>query len=374
MKKKIDVITLMDVPNFGSMLQAYATGILIEREGYDIEFIDYYRANHSAWSKFKIFIFDKSLGNIVKRFIYGCATLVFYSFLMRRLRSFVKNRFKFTKFYHSLEALEKNPPKADLFMTGSDQVWNSIHNKCIDKALFLSFVQGKKVAFSASVGIESFPEVELAETKFLLDTYDKISVRERHTKDYFHKLGYQATEQVLDPTLILTADEWCEIIELKSKNEAEEHYLLVYSVERFNNDFIFSQAKKIAADLGLKTYAISATFPVKAKSYGIDKVFALGTIKQFLTLIANADYVIASSFHGTAFSINFNKPFITILPEEFNIRMKSLVEMIDISDRILTTQGFNVKELPPIDYASINKVLDNEREKSMKILREILNI
>lgn len=374
MKKKIDIITLMDVPNFGSMLQAYAIGVLIEREGYDIEFIDYYRTDHSAWSKFKIFFFDKSLGNIVKRFIYGCATLVFYSFLMRRLRSFVKNRFKFTKFYHSLEALEKDPPKADLFMTGSDQVWNSVHNKCIDKALFLSFAQGKKVAFSASVGIESFPENELAETKSFLDTYDKISVRERHTKDYFRELGYKGTEQVLDPTLILTADEWCEVVGLESKNEVDEHYLLVYSVERFNNDFIFSQAKKIAADLGLKTYAISATFPVKAKRHSIDKVFALGTIEQFLTLIANADYVIASSFHGTAFSINFNKPFITILPEQFNIRMKSLVEMIDVSDRILTTKDFNVKELPPIDYVSINNVLNNEREKSMKVLRATLNV
>lgn len=185
MRKKVDIITLMDVPNFGSMLQAYATGILIEREGYDVEFIDYYRINHSAWSKFKIFIFDKSLGNIVKRFIYGCATLLFYSLLMKRLRSSVKNRFKFTRYYRTIEALEKNPPKADLFMTGSDQVWNSVHNKSIDKALFLSFVQGKKVAFSASVGLESFPDNELAETKSLLDTYDKISVRERHTKDYF---------------------------------------------------------------------------------------------------------------------------------------------------------------------------------------------
>lgn len=374
MRKKVDIITLMDVPNFGSMLQAYATGILIEREGYDVEFIDYYRINHSAWSKFKIFIFDKSLGNIVKRFIYGCATLLFYSLLMKRLRSSVKNRFKFTRYYRTIEALEKNPPKADLFMTGSDQVWNSVHNKSIDKALFLSFVQGKKVAFSASVGLESFPDNELAETKSLLDTYDKISVRERHTKDYFRKLGYKDTEQVLDPTLMLTADEWRDIIGLKSRNDDEQHYLLVYSVERFNNDFIFSQAKKIAADLGLKTYAISVTFPVKAKRYGIDKVFALGTIKQFLTLIANADYVIASSFHGTAFSINFNKPFITILSEQFNIRMKSLIEMIDVSDRILTTQDFSVKELSPIDYVNINKVLNSEREKSYRILRETLNV
>lgn len=374
MRKKVDIITLMDVPNFGSMLQAYATGILIEREGYDVEFIDYYRINHSAWSKFKIFIFDKSLGNIVKRFIYGCATLLFYSLLMKRLRSSVKNRFKFTRYYRTIEALEKNPPKADLFMTGSDQVWNSVHNKSIDKALFLSFVQGKKVAFSASVGLESFPDNELAETKSLLDTYDKISVRERHTKYYFRKLGYKDTEQVLDPTLMLTSDEWRDIIGLKSRNDDEQHYLLVYSVERFNNDFIFSQAKKIAADLGLKTYAISATFPVKAKRYGIDKVFALGTIKQFLTLIANADYVIASSFHGTAFSINFNKPFITILSEQFNIRMKSLIEMIDVSDRILTTQDFSVKELSPIDYVNINKVLNSEREKSYRILRETLNV
>ena len=84
--------------------------------------------------------------------------------------------------------------------------------------------------------------------------------------------------------------------------------------------------------------------------------------------------MIASSFHGTAFSINFNKPFITILSEQFNIRMKSLIEMIDVSDRILTTQDFSVKELSPIDYVNINKVLNSEREKSYRILRETLNV
>lgn len=374
MRKKVDIITLMDVPNFGSMLQAYATGVLVEREGCDVEFIDYYRADHSAMGKFKIFIKDKSLGNIVKRLIYGCATLVLYSFLMKRLRSFVKKKFHFTKSYHSLEALEKDPPKADLYMTGSDQVWNSKHNACIDKALYLSFVDGKKVAFSSSVGIESFPDAELVETKGLLDTYSKISVRERQTKDYFHKLGYIETEQVLDPTLMLNQAEWREIVGVERSKGTDEHYLLVYSVERNNNDFIFSQAKRIAADLGLKTYAISATMPIRAKENGIDKIFKLGTIKQFLTLVANADYVVASSFHGTAFSVNFNKPFITILSEEFNIRMKSFIEIIDVKERILTTKDIDVKKLPPINYNEINKKLDEERSKSLAILRDALNV
>ena len=148
---------------------------------------------------------------------------------------------------------------------------------------------------------------------------------------------------------------------------------MVYSVERFNNDFIFSQAKRIAEELRLKMYVVCTTYPVKAKDYGFDKIYAMAGVKTFLKLMAGADFVVASSFHGTAFALNFNKEFITIAADNFNIRMESLIYQFGIAHRIVNGKGVDVADLFPIDYDSINKKLAQERIFSKSFLVNNLN-
>ena len=222
---------------------------------------------------------------------------------------------------------------------------------------------------------EIVPEEELPEIRALLEKFAALSVRECQTCEYLRRIGLSKVQHVLDPSLLLDAEEWrrvagCPVTEA-GKGE-EPPYLLVYSVERFNNDFIFSQARRIARERGLRMYVVCTTWPVKAKDYGFDKVYAMADVPTFLRLMAGASFVVASSFHGTAFALNFNKDFITISAGKYNIRMESLVRQFDIAHRIVETEEVSSASLRPIDYGEINRKLDRERGASLEFLRRAI--
>ncbi len=368
-KRKVGILTILDVANFGTMLQAYALATVIKHLGYDVEFIDYWRHDYTTKNKVFTFLQDSSLGNPLKRIVYAFSALFFYSSIRNRVRSFVKEQFSFTRSYHSLDELQKCPPEIDLAICGSDQIWNSAYNGGLDRAFYLDFVNCPRIAYAASVGMDEFPQGELDEIKKMLAQYWAISVRESQTCKYLHSLGFSQVQHVLDPSLLLDADEWKKIAGCRDSHSVkEEKYLLVYSVERFNNDFIFSQARQIAQELHLKMYVVCTTYPVKARDYGFDKIYAMAGVKTFLRLMADADFIVASSFHGTAFALNFNKEFVTISANKFNIRMKSLVEQFNISHRIVTTTLKKASDLLPIDYVIINHKLEENRALSLLFL------
>lgn len=373
--RKICIVTILDVANFGSILQAYALATVIERCGYKIEFLNYWRRSYTTMHKVYTFLKDRSLGNFFKRILFALSAFFFYAPIRRHVRGFLTRKFAFTRPYYSINELLAHPPVADIAVSGSDQIWNSIYNNGIDRVFYLDFVNCPRIAYAASVGMDEFPQEELDEIERLLAQYRAISVRESQTCKYLHSLGFSQVQHVLDPSLLLNADEWKEIAGCKEhRSIKEEKYLLVYSVERFNNDFIFSQARQIAQELHLKMYVVCTTYPVKAKDYGFDKIFAVAGVKTFLQLMANADFVVASSFHGTAFALNFNKEFVTISANKFNIRMESLVNQFGIKHRIVSNSEKRISELLPIDYDFINSQLNIARSISMDFLCKALSL
>lgn len=371
--KKAGIVTILDVANFGTMLQAYALATIVERAGFRVEFLNYWRHDYTTSHKVHTFLKDKTLGNIIKRMAFAMSALIFYPFIRNRVRRFVTKKFCFTRSCRSMNEVQSYHYDWNVAICGSDQIWNSIYNGGLDKVFFLDFVDCPRIAYAASSGMEEFPSQELPTIKTLLSAFQAISVRESQTCNYLCSLGYPQTKHVLDPSLLLDAEEWCKIAGCKSGQRKNEKYLLVYSVERFNNDFIFSQAKRIAEELRLKMYVVCTTYPVKAKDYGFDKIYAMAGVKTFLKLMAGADFVVASSFHGTAFALNFNKEFITIAADNFNIRMESLIYQFGIAHRIVNGKGVDVADLFPIDYDSINKKLAQERIFSKSFLVNNLN-
>lgn len=371
-KKKVGILTILDVANFGSMLQAYALGVVVERLGCEVEFVDYWRRDYTTGHKVRTFLHDASLGSFPRRVVFALSALLFYVPIRRRVRRFVTRRFHFTRSYHSFSELQRRPPVADCFVCGSDQIWNSVYNGGIDCSFYLDFTDSPRVAYAASSGMDAFPDAELPEIKELLGRFRALSVRESQTCAYLHSLGFPSVRHVLDPSLLLGGDEWRGVAgfaRTDGRNSDSSRYLLVYSVERFNNDFIFSQARRIARERGLKMYVVCTTYPVKAKEYGFDRVFAMADVPTFLRLMAGADFVVASSFHGTAFALNFNKDFITISAGKYNIRMESLVRQFGIEHRIVEGREVGSEELLPIDYEVINRKLAQEREASLEFLR-----
>lgn len=370
-KKTVGIITILDVTNFGSMLQGYALAETVEKLGYKVVFINYWRPLYSTKHKVKTFLHDKSLGNIAKRSAFAFMALTFYEGLRIRIRKILKNRFQFTKKYMSNNEIKNSNLSLDAVISGSDQIWNNTYNGCIDYAFYLDFTDKPKIAYAGSSGLDKFEDDELTEITRLLKNYSAISVRESQTTDYFKSLGFENTVNVLDPSFLLTADEWNDKLNITSP-DPKDKYLLVYSVERFNNDFIFTQSKRIAEELGLKVYVVCATFPVEVKKYNFDKVYSLATVNTFLKLLRGASFVVASSFHGTAFSINFNKPFISISPNKFNIRMNSIMKLTQLENRIVRDEMISVKDLQPIDWHKVNAILKEERDKSISFLQTAL--
>ena len=179
-----------------------------------------------------------------------------------------------------------------------------------------------------------------------------------------------SSEVVLDPTLLLNKEEWKDIAS-RYPFEENEPYLLTYSVEYGKEDsYIKHYATQIARQRGLKLYHI--TYGGVPRDNYYDKVFSYATPDQFLNLMLHASFIVVSSFHGTAFSINFNKPFITVSPKKFNSRVQSLLKITGLESRVVTDDSRQLDSFAEIDYSLVNKLLDAERKKSIGILSEML--
>lgn len=369
MIRKIEVITLQRVPNYGSVLQAYATQKIIEKLGYEVELVNYFPNRMHMYAMLKRLKTknEKLRKSLLLRTIARIVIIPSYLKRFYVFKNFVKKHIKMTpNEYRNNEELKKNIPIADIYCTGSDQVWNSNWNEGIDYALFLDFVpKGKKcIAYSASFGKSGLEEWEKEETKTLLQKYYHIAMREKSGVEILKDLGIEKGIQVLDPTLLLTKQEWKELISKKYENKK---YIFMYNINR--NKKLDQYAKKFAKSKGL---------PLIYVSYNYHEMFKHGKLKcnpkveDFLSLIANAEYVLTDSFHCTAYSINFNKNFLVAYPEKFSTRLASIVELTGTTNRVIDNyDDLSICERK-IDFDYANKILKQEREKSIQYLKDAI--
>lgn len=362
------MITIFDNPNFGTYLQALALGVVLKNMGASVEVIHYERPVWHVYSKFR----KKTKFLETLRYLKSVLRGRNADIQRFRCRKFVGKRLSITKPYYSYDELVKNPPMADIYLTGSDQVWNVIHNHGVDKSFYLGFVPaGKpKYAYAASIGMDSIPNEFVEETKFLLSQYKAISVRENSNVDLLKQIGIES-RQVLDPTLLLSADDWnsyaCDF-------DDYEPYVLVYSVESKDRDReVGAIARKIADLKNFKVYEVSYGGPSKQIPF-CDKHFFYSTPDLFLSLIRKASYIVGSSFHITAFAINFSKPFISVVPDRFSSRIDSLLSLTNLSNRKIS----DVKDLTDeiindaVDFSSANKYLSDQKLVSFNFIKNIL--
>ncbi len=364
--KKIDVITLHRIVNYGSVLQAYATQYILEKLGHEVEFIDYYPERMHMLGMLKR-IKNKSERLKKNIFFRMAARIVMFPSYIRRFtvfKNFIKKHLNLTnKVYKTEEELEKDIPEADIYCTGSDQVWNTGWNEKIDDVFFLKFVPENKrcIAYSASFGKSKLENWEKEETKALLQKYSHIAMREKSGVEILENLGIENGIHVLDPTLLLNKEEWKPLISQKYENKK---YIFMYNINR--NKKLDSYAKELAK---------RKKMPLIYVSYNYHECFKYGHLKcnpkveDFLSLIANAEYVLTDSFHCTAYSINFNKNLLVAYPEKFSTRLASIVELTGLTNRVIRDYNdFSICE-KEIDYEYANKILNEERKKSIDYLK-----
>jgi len=375
---KIAIITRWGTPNnYGQVLQCYALQKYLKDAGHEPYVIrfNYLKADFSR--KFC----EKILNIIKNEKIVPYIKLKIQRFLFNRekkddVRHFdcfrKKHIIQSEKIYDSYSELLKNPPDADIYITGSDQVFGTEREETVRtinrmRAFFLDFGPPniRKIAYSASFGTNIVDEIYKKELLPLLNKFEYISVREKEGIDICRSAGFNNVECVPDPTLLLSVNSYKELFFNEQFSIPKTKYCLLYLFNREDNlkiKDIYKWAKK--RNIYVVYVASSGKYDKYKKWYP--------TIPEWLWLIKHAECVITHSYHCSIFSLHFQKKF-AVIPQigrdrGQNTRFTTLFELFDMKPRFINNTIDIVDE--PIDWNKTLSIFTDIREKN-KLLRII---
>lgn len=369
-KQKVLVITRHAIANYGSLLQAVATQKAVENLGVECKIIDYIRKDeYHANSTVTIAKTKKRIRkNPVLFMLYCIIRFPENVIINRKFEKMRKKILPMTECIHTKEELRNKLEDADYYMTGSDQVFGPVLYGGYDWSYFLDFVPDsrKKIAYAASFGKMEIDSEDAKKMQRLLNRYDHVAVRENQAVGLLKEWNIDAN-QVIDPTLLFNAQEWKKLINY-SDNKNKNKYVLIYQIH--NNKELSDYAKKFAKKMNLPLVRVSAMIHQCFKG---GKFVAVPKLSDFLTYINNAAYIVTDSFHGTAFAINFNTPFVTLMPKTgTSARNISLLELTGLTGQIAKdAEDFHVLD-KKVDFSKANEVLELERKRSIDILKSMI--
>ena len=365
---KAGIITFHRALNYGALLQAFALQRVLKLLDIESEIIDYRNALIEKMYKFKSLNERKGVNEKIKYFIQKKDELR----LRDKFEQFRNNQLRITKkAYYNREDLKEISDSYDFYITGSDQVWN-YNAHAFDKNYFLDFTVDlrKRMSYAASFGVSTIPEQYRPEYMTLLNNIPFRSVREEDGQKLVKNTFGLDSKVVLDPTLLLTKMQWTEIA---TADEVREKYILVYCFEL--TDTLRKLAEELSHETGLTVYYFGKIYrnPLKAKCVNILDADPF----DFVRLFINAQYIITNSFHGTAFSINLNKPFfIELLVESssVNSRLENIIQLTGLESRLIRSD-YSIKGYlyDKIDWDRVNRKLDEKRFDSIAFLKEAFN-
>ncbi len=364
---KVSIITLHHVRNFGSMLQTYATQYVLEKHKVKVEVINFVPQGLTLKTGINTI---ESKGGITKRILRKVAVAITFSIRQAVMIRFNQKYINMSaKIYKNYEELKENPPEADVYISGSDQIWNTQNSNLPTdlKAYYLGFVsrEKKKISYASSIGKDSFSNGEARMVSSYLNNYYMVSVREKQAVELLERIGLKDVYHVVDPTLLLSANEWRKFCEKNRRKEDKiKEYIFVYNLNR---------------NLKLKKYAVNLSKEknLKIVNFADTLDFIPGAVNRilnspfdFIKYISQASYVLTDSFHGTAFAINFNRQFLTFPAPKYNSRIESLLEVFGLEKR-LYQEGVNQLQYK-IEYERVNDILKKERIRCLDILFKAL--
>lgn len=260
--------------------------------------------------------------------------------------------------------------KYDVFICGSDQIW-SVLKQNFDGYFFLDFAKGKKISYATSIGTEKIEQETLDKIAEWLNDFSSISVREKRTSEQLTKALHRDVEWVVDPTLLHNTKFWSDFcVDVVPK---KKKYLLCYFLN--NNEWYFNYAAKLAKHLHLNLLLIPSSFESTNKKGCYSR--PVGP-KEFVSLFKYASFVLTDSYHGSIFSLLFEKNFIHLKrfsdedPICQNIRVYSLFEKINLCDHIVEKKIFTNDDVKPIEYNKINIILSELRKESELFIKKAL--
>lgn len=364
---KIGIITIHYGFNFGSALQAYALNRFINStfSNVDVKLLNYIPVRYCFKRRY---LTTSKFINPLKKILYLLLVLPQRIKNEWEFGSFLKNHIPMSpKFTKTMDA-KRICNDYDLLITGSDQVWNSDYNEGVDPMYYLDFAseKTKKISYAASCGKDDYTLDEWNSISRLLSDFSGISLREVSSKNLFNKKGFPEAVQSLDPIFLLSAEQWSTLA-TPPKNPPKD-YVLVYFLDSDHSDII-RIANEVAKARGLKTVVIS--YSHVWNRYNADVVYRNQNPKVFLWLMLNARYVVTNSFHGVAFSINFERQFITVKRRKYNNRLDSILQVMNLTNRYIAyNESFDNRD--DINYSFVNELKCQQIEISKEYLKNYI--
>lgn len=365
---KIGIVTFHNALNAGAVLQAYALQTFLSQLGHQVEFINYSPIRRYSFrdyiAKSPLVMFNKWKN-------------IFYGKKYTKQGNFNKVLSLSSQTYLSYKDLIDRPMDYDLYIAGSDQIWNFYTS--LSPIYLLDFVPAnkKKIAYAASMGQCRIDKSLYAAFKDKLMKFDAISLREKNGVDFINSLlqGKKQAIQVLDPTLLTDANIYNQIIEkTKTKNDPYICTYILAELDKENADIISYIQAKLKLDILNIRNPDTCIHLHKAQN-------RIVTPYQWLYAIKNSEFIICSSFHAVVFSLIFHKPFVALVPPESktkggNMRIKSLLENVDLLNR--TIPHFNTEQInqtinTPINWNETDRRIKDLRESSINFLKSNLN-
>lgn len=361
---KIGILTFHWADNYGAVLQAYALTRWINKH----TMVSAELVNYICEEPAKIYKPFNFSYNGIKSYIRGT---------LRCIKNFPRWKKRHGKFVAFRKRIPLSKPISkkqllnasidyDIWITGSDQVWNcDIAGEDID-IYDLSFVKkGMRTSYAASSGILDQTNEKHKRLIEEIKNFDEISVREKSTQQFLKKYLNKEVCQVVDPTMLLNKKEWMKII--PENRFYKKPYILVYCIAY--DEQLVNTSLRMAEMLDLDIVVCGDIKELRHKA----KSFYSVSPEEFLNLFYYSDFVIASSFHATVFSIIFQRQFISILPSYASNRVLDLCKIAGCSDRVITNvdQAINLVS-KPIDYAQVKHNIEPIIEYSEKYLMKII--
>ena len=367
---KIAIITLNQNDNYGNRLQNYALQKYlfdkikvnkIDTIWYNPKYTCISKVDFLTWKTWiKYFINWKDIRSYLKKY-YIEDTIRMYN--ISKFTNKIKTRFDF-------QIKDKINEEYDYFIVGSDQVWNPDfwgRGTKIANIRFLKFVpEEKRIAYAASIAIPKIPKNKEQFFKKSLNEMKAISMREKAGAELVKKLTGREVSVVVDPTILLSKEEW-QKIELKPEWYSGEKYILTYFLG--NPSLVI---EKIAKKNNWKIYNL------------MDKNnFDLYTsrVEEFIYLINHAKLMVTDSFHGTVFSILMNTPFLVVNRQQKGMadmtsRIDTLLELFGYQDRYIVNGKCDLsdEEILYMDFSNVKSIQEREIERSTEYMKEALNI
>lgn len=371
MKGKVGLITIYHVPNFGSVLQTYATQEVLRKLGYDCVVLQYKYPNEWHYAQGRA---RSSLKSRIGLFL-GLRPV---HRKVNKLEKFRGKFFNFSRPYPNLDAMKvEDWSEYHAVVVGSDQVWNARFTLA-DSAFMLSFAPDnvKKISIASSFASKSLPVDVRDKYRKYLSRFSALSVREQNGVDIVRtELGIDFNPTiVLDPTLLLNREEWLSLIP-RSKFVKKRKYILLYMLTyAFEpRPYIFEVLKYMSEKYDYDILALEGYTQTNRANGVVMQDKTDSSISEFIDLFANADMVVTSSFHGTAFAVNFGIPLVSIIPnDKGDDRQSSLLRQIGLEKSIVPIGTDLATIIPECNENCIEKKLSAIRNNCFNWIEENL--